>query len=121
MPAVANLRGPGHTGVMNILRLLSLAMAGLVLASCYAPPSPSQWDHPQMSVNQQQADRAECRQRANFQTEREIEREGPFMAEQRDAQLQQMFDRHDQAARTRQVYDNCLRDKGYAPVVPERR
>ncbi len=112
---------------MTMIRTLTLIGAGLTLAACsgYGPSqwgsAPTKWDHPQMSTKQQQADQAECRQRANFQTEREMEREGPFAAEQRNDQLQQMFDRHDQTARLRQIYDNCLRDKGYAPVVPEGR
>ena len=102
---------------MNIRRILALAPASLILASCYAAPAPTHWDNPKTSVEQQQADQAECRQRAMYQIERDAERAGPFASEQRDAQLQKMFDRHDQAARERQLYENCLRDKGYLPVI----
>ena len=108
------------------LRLFALFGAGLALAACSSNTdkprwgaAPTQWDHPKMSAQQQLADQNECRYRANYQTEREAQAEGPFANEQRDVRLQQMFDRHDQAQRTRQIYDNCLRDKGYVPVVPE--
>lgn len=111
---------------MSQIRLLVLCGVGLALAACGGPDrprwgsAPAQWDHPKMSAQQQQADQAECRYRANYQTEREMTAEGPFAGEQRDTRLQQMFDRHDQALRTRQIYENCLRDKGYAPVVIEK-
>ena len=110
---------------MMTKRLFALFGAGLVLAACSSPDkprwgaAPTQWDHPQMSAQQQTADQNECRYRANVQTEREQQAEGPFANEQRDVRLQQMFDRHDQAQRNRQIYDNSLRDKGYAPVVSE--
>ena len=111
---------------MMTLRLFALFGAGLVLAACSNPDTPrwgsgpTQWGHPKMSAKEQSADEAECHYRANYQTEREVQAEGPFANEQRDVRLQQMFDRHDQAQRTRQIYDNCLRDKGYVPVVPEK-
>jgi hypothetical protein len=112
---------------MKTLRLFAVLGAGLILASCSSAAdkprwgaSPAQWDHPKMSPQQQVADQNECRYRANYQTEREAQAEGPFANEQRDVQLQRMFDRHDQAQRNRQIYDNCLRDKGYVPVVPEK-
>jgi len=111
---------------MITLRLFALLGAGFMLAACGSNPdkprwgaAPAQWGHPAMSVQQQTADQAECRYRANYQTEREAQAEGPFANEQRDLRLQQMFDRYDQAQRTRQIYENCLRDKGYVPVVPE--
>jgi hypothetical protein len=110
---------------MKRIRAFAVLAAALVLASCGGPDKPrwgsgpTVWDHPKQSVQQQQADQAECRYRANYQTEREVQAEGPFINDQRDVRLQQMFDRHDQSQRTRQIYDNCLRDKGYVPVVPE--
>jgi len=112
---------------MNTTRTFLLLGAGLLVSACSEPDAPrwgsgpTQWDNPKASVEQQQADQAECRYRANYQTEREVQAEGPFANEQRDVRLQQMFDRHDQVQRTRQIYDNCLRDKGYAPVVSEGR
>ena len=112
---------------MNRTRTFAVLGAALLLAACGGPDkprwgsSPPVWDHPKMSVEQQQKDQHECRYRANYQTEREATAEGPFASEQRDVRLQQMFDRHDQAMRTRQLYENCLRDKGYVPVVAEGR
>lgn len=110
---------------MKNISLLAVLGAGLMLAGCYGGTptqwgtAPTQWDKTNSSAKDQQADQADCRQRAAYQTEREGEREGPFANEQRDVRLQQMFDRHDQTMRLRQLYDNCMRDKGYSPVVSE--
>ena len=113
---------------MKIRHILLVAGSVLILAACSGSSrttkwgaAPTQWDHTQRSQEQKAADQAECRRRAVAQVEREITSEGPFANEQRDTRLQQMFDRHDQAAHQRDLYDNCMRDKGYVPVVLEGR
>ena len=100
------------------MRFFLLALASVLLVSC-ASRTPTQWNHPRLSEQQMAADRSECRQRATFQVEREVTREGPFRAEEK-SQVQRMFDRDDASLRQKELFDNCLRDKGYAPVVPER-
>jgi len=100
-------------------RFVLLAIAGLLLVACESRTrTPAQWTHSARSNQEQAADRSECRARANFQTEREVQREGPFMSEER-VEVQRMFDRDDATRRLNDIYDNCMRDKGYAPYVPE--
>jgi hypothetical protein len=107
---------------MKTVHILVLIGAGLALAACDSDrptqwgSTPTKWDHASRSVQEQQADQSECHARASYQTEREVEADGPYATEHRE-QLQQMFDRHDQAMHERAIYDNCLRDKGYVPVV----
>ena len=101
-------------------RFVLLAAAGLLVVACESRTRTSaQWIHSARSNQEQAADRSECRSRANFQTEREVQREGPFMSEER-VEVQRMFDRDDATRRLNELYDNCMRDKGYAPLVLER-
>jgi hypothetical protein len=104
--------------ILASLRIVSLALAGLVLVSC-ASRAPTPWTHSARSVEEQSADRSDCRQRSTFQVEREVQRESPFMAEQR-IEVQRLFDRDDAARRQKELYDSCMRDKGYVPVVLDR-
>lgn len=104
--------------ILASLRIVPLALAGLVLVSC-ASRAPTQWTHSARSNQEQAADRSDCRQRSSFQVEREVQREGPFMAEER-IEVQRMFDRDDATRRQNDLYNSCMRDKGYAPVVLER-
>ena len=102
-----------------VSRTLLLAAAGMLIVSCASRTPTAQWAHPRMSDQEQAADRSDCRLRADFQVEREVARDSPFMAEQR-IEVQRMFDRDDAYRRRVELYDNCLRDKGYAPIVPEK-
>lgn len=110
---------------MTVFRIATpgalLAGALLLLAACQTPfPwERQQLSHPTLGEKDMANDRAECRERATAQVEKEVSRESPFLeAETRD-QLTRMFDKHDAQARQTYLSDECLRDKGYVPVIPE--
>jgi hypothetical protein len=110
---------------MTVFRIATpgalLAGALLLLAACQAPfPwERQQLSHPTLGDKDMANDRAECRERATTQVEKEVSRESPFLeAETRD-QLTRMFDKHDAQVRRTYLSDECLRDKGYVPVIPE--
>jgi hypothetical protein len=97
-----------------------LAAALLMLTACNGPLpwERTQLSNPNLSDRDVANDRAECRGRAVAQVEKENLRESPFLEESRD-QLGRMFDQHDSAVRRTHLSDECLRDKGYVPVIPE--
>jgi len=114
----------GHTAEMTVFRIVTpgalLAAVLLMLTACNGPLpwERTQLSHPTLGDKDMANDRSECSERATAEVEKENLRESPFLEESRD-QLGRMFDQHDSAVRRTHLSDECLRDKGYVPVIPE--
>jgi hypothetical protein len=99
------------------LLILAAAGAGLLLAAC-AEPARVQWHKAGTSADDWERDQASCRYRARRAADREFRATPP----EQDASLlggRSALERdmavYDAQRRQRQIFEDCLRNLGYAP------
>lgn len=107
-----NRRPPGAS-----VALPTLAALTLVLAAC-AGPAPVHWQKPGASTADWDRDEGTCRARARSLAEREFresasEVDSPAYAPGQTLSKQMAV--HDARRRERQLFESCMRMKGYSP------
>jgi hypothetical protein len=85
---------------MVLMLLLTVFMFSCATGASTYAPSMTRWGHPERSVRQQRADEDDCHLRA-------IQREHAWMARGASRLDRTQAD----------FFDECMRDRGYSPVI----
>ena len=100
------------TGEMGSVKALAV-LACLAAAACTAPAA---WENPDLEPGRWPLDRADCRSRAQAKVEKEYSRDQDIG---QPSQWQSAMAKFDADKRTRSLYVQCLKTKGYTKAVKD--